>query len=199
MNFLAHAEVARRRHGDDVAVVLGSVLPDLLPMAGVQLDRAAMPDAVAAGWRDHHAVDAAFHASRTFTTGVGALRAELRSTPLATGPRRASAHVGWELLLDDVVAGDAALVAVFHEALRLGRGLSEDRRWHDLLDRFTQLRPSGPAAADVLAARVQRACARRPRLAFGTPEELSALAQALERHREPVATVAPVLLDQLAV
>ena len=199
MNFLAHAQVTRRRHGDDPAVVLGAVLPDLLPMAGVRLERARVPAAVAAGWRDHHAVDAAFHSSPAFVAGVGALRTELRATPLGTGPRRAAAHVGWELLLDDVVAGDAALVTVFHEALHLGRSLTAVARWHGLLDRFAELQPAGPTPADVLAARVQRACARRPRLAFDSPSELVALADALDRHRHPVLTVAPALLDELTL
>ena len=86
MNFLAHAEVARRS-GGDADFVLGAVLPDLLPMAGVRLDRDAVPAAVAAGWSEHHRADAAFHASPTFAAGVAGLRTDLRRTSLTTGPR----------------------------------------------------------------------------------------------------------------
>src|SRR5947209_12566064 len=147
MNFLAHAAVARR-HDDDPAFVLGAVLPDLLPMAGVHVDRAAVTPRVAAGWRSHHRADAAFHESAVFRHGVHALRTDLRTTPLATGPRRAVAHVGWELLLDDVVAGDAAAVGAFRDALAAGRGLVDDPRWRDLLDRLDTIRAAPPSSTE---------------------------------------------------
>ena len=94
------------------------------------------------------------------------MRTDLRGTDLATGPRRAAAHVGWELLLDDAVADDVATIDVFRAALVEGRAITDDARWHDLLDRFAAIRPTGPTSAGVLAERTQRACARRPRLAF---------------------------------
>src|SRR5438067_700665 len=106
MNFLAHAAVASS-HDRDPEFILGAVLPDLLPMAGVAVARHDLPAQVQAGWRFHHRTDDAFHAAAAFRAGVQALRTDLRGTPLETGPRRAVAHVGWELLLDDVVAGDA--------------------------------------------------------------------------------------------
>jgi hypothetical protein len=49
----------------------------------------------------------------------------------------------------------------------------------------------------VVAQRVQRACARRPRLAFGD-EHLEELAGALAGHRAGVLAVAPALLDEVA-
>ena len=49
VNFLAHAAVARRADPSP-GFVLGAVLPDLLPMAGVHVDRARVRDDVAAGW-----------------------------------------------------------------------------------------------------------------------------------------------------
>lgn len=197
MNFLAHAEVARRFSGGDPAFVLGAVLPDLLPMAGVRLGRDDVAPEVAAGWAEHHRADAAFHVHPAFLAGVGTLRTDLRATALGTGPRRAAAHVGWELLLDDVVAGSAPLVSVFRAALALGRSVSDDPGWHELLDRFDAIRPSGPAPGEVLAERVRRACSRRARLAFG-PEHLDELAAVLDRHRAAVAAVVPGLLDDVA-
>lgn len=193
MNFLAHAAVARQA-SDDPAFVLGAVLPDLLPLAGVRLDRSSVTAGVAAGWASHHRVDAAFHAHPTFQAGVHELRTGLRSTPLATGPRRAAAHVGWELLLDDAIAGDVATVDAFRAALEHGRLVLDDPRWIALLDRFASLRPSGPADAVVLAERVHRACARRPRLAFAA-EHVDPVAVVLERHRRAVAAAAPALID----
>lgn len=196
MNFLAHAAVARRTAGDDPAFVLGAVLPDLLPMAGVRLDRDAVPDAVAAGWRAHHRADEAFHSSPAFLTGVSALRTDLRATLLGTGPRRAVAHVGWELLLDDAVADDASLVEVFRSALALGRSVTADVRWQDLLDRFEAIGPARPASPLVVAQRAQRACSRRPRLAFGD-EHLSEVAAVLGEHRPGVLAVGDDVLDHV--
>jgi hypothetical protein len=195
VNFLAHAEVARRV-GGDADVVLGAVLPDLLPMAGVRLDRSAVPAGVAAGWAGHHRADAAFHASPTFAAGVQALRTELRGTTLGTGPRRAAAHVGWELLLDDAVGGDPVTIDAFRAALARARPLTDDARWHLLLDRFEAIRPTAATAPDVVAQRVQRACSRRPRLAFGD-DHLDDLAAALARHRGAVLAVAPALLAEV--
>jgi hypothetical protein len=196
MNFLAHAEVARRS-GGDADFVLGAVLPDLLPMAGVRLDREGVPAGVAAGWRAHHAADAAFHASSAFAGGVQALRTDLRHTALATGPRRAVAHVGWELLLDDAVAGDPVTVDAFRAVLARARPLTDDLRWHHVLDRFAAIRPTGSTDAMVVAERVRRACSRRPRLAFDV-EHLPAVAAVLAEHRDAVLHVAPTLLAQVA-
>ncbi|MCU1486919.1 MAG: hypothetical protein JWN67_3665 [Actinomycetia bacterium] len=196
VNFLAHAAVARRADPSP-AFVLGAVLPDLLPMAGVRLDRTEVPDDVAAGWAEHHRADAAFHTSLTFVSGVGALRTDLRATDLTTGPRRAAAHVGWELLLDDAVAGDLATIDGFRAALHEGRRISDDPRWHGLLDRFAAIRPSAPSDTSVIAERVQRACSRRPRLAFDD-HHLASLAAVLADHRDTVLAVAPALLDEVA-
>jgi hypothetical protein len=198
MNFLAHAHVARQAPaGDDPAYVLGAVLPDLLPMAGIRLDRSSVPDAVADGWRSHHVADAAFHAHRTFVDGVGALRTDLRRTDLGTGPRRAVAHVGWELLLDDAVSEDAATVAAFRAALAFGVELTEDPVWAGFLDRFAGIRAAPPADITVVTERVQRAVGRRPRLAFGD-EHRGPVAAVLADHRPVILAAAPALLEELA-
>ena len=188
MNFLGHAAVARH-HDDDPAYVLGAVLPDLLPMAGLRLDRSAVGPQVAAGWRDHHRVDAAFHASADFTQGVRALHADLH--PLERGPRRAVAHVGWELLLDEVVADDADTLVAFRAALEAGRDLHPDAGWHRLLDRLA----AGPFVE--VALRVHRTVGRRPRLAFDA-ELVPLVADVLERHRPTVARVGPGLVAALS-
>ena len=198
MNFLAHAHVARHAPGGDAAgYVLGAVLPDLLPMAGVRLDRAAVPAAVAAGWRSHHVADAAFHAHRTFIDGVGALRTDLRRTGLDTGPRRAVAHVGWELLLDDAVFEDEATIAAFRAALDVARDLTDDPAWSAFLSRFAGIRAAPPAPIAVVTERVQRAVGRRPRLAF-TDEHLASVAAVLGEHRPAILAAAPALLEELA-
>ena len=193
MNFLAHAAVARRED-DDPRFVLGAVLPDLLPMAGVHLDRDAVPAEVGAGWRAHHRADAAFHACSAFLVGVSALRTDLRTTELTTGPRRAVAHVGWELLLDEAVVDDAEVVATFRAALDEARALTDDRRWHGLLDRFTEFGSSGP---DVVAWRAHRAVSRRARLAFDEAL-VPQVAGVLAAHRDRIVAVAPAVLDEVS-
>jgi len=196
MNFLGHAAVARR-HDDDAAFVLGAVLPDLLPMAGLRLTRDDVPVRVAVGWRSHHHADAAFHESAAFRDGVHALRTDLRATTLTTGPRRAVAHVGWELLLDDTLMADTETIVVFRAALALAPSISTDPRWHVLLDRLATIRPGPPATPETLAERVRRAVSRRPRLAFDEAL-VPSVADVLARHRVRVQAVAPAVLADVA-
>jgi hypothetical protein len=198
MNFLAHAHVARLAPGgDDPDFVLGAVLPDLLPMAGVKLDRADVPATVAAGWRSHHRADAAFHTHPVFVAGVGALRTDLRSTALDTGPRRAVAHVGWELLLDDALVEVDATVVAFRAALLRGAAIHAGPGWTVLLERLGAIRPGPPADVAVVAQRVQRAVGRRPRLAFADVH-LHDVAAVLAAHRPRILATAPDLLAELS-
>jgi hypothetical protein len=201
MNFLAHAAVARR-HDARPAYLLGAVLPDLLPMSGIpavdhRLDRSSVDPQVAAGWRDHHRVDAAFHALPRFLLGVQSLRTDLRRTRLTTGPRRAVAHVGWELLLDEAVAGDPATITDFRAALAYGADLVTDARWAVLLARLGTIEARSPADAATVAWYAHRAVGRRPRLAFDA-EAIAEVAEVLDRHREDVLRAAPALLEELA-
>jgi hypothetical protein len=201
MNFLAHAAVARR-HDTHPAYLLGSVLPDLLPMTGLpathrHLDRSSVEPRVAEGWRDHHRADAAFHALPRFLVGVHALRTDLRQTRLATGSRRAVAHVGWELLLDEAVAGDPATISDFRAALGHGATLATDPHWQALLARLGTIEPRSPADAETVAWHAHRAVGHRPRLAFD-PAAVTEVAEVLERHRVGVLEAARPLLDELA-
>jgi hypothetical protein len=204
MNFLAHAAVARRVDTDP-AFVLGAVLPDLLPMAGLSprsghgfLGGAeeTVTRTVEQGWALHHRVDEVFHDLATFRVGVQALRTDLRATRLGTGPRRAVAHVGWELLLDDQLAGDPVTVDAFRDALDLGRALVADPGWALLVDRLRALLPHEPSSTRAIAERVHRAVGRRPRLAFDE-RHLDEVAIVLERHREPIALDAPTVVDDV--
>jgi hypothetical protein len=174
MNFLGHAEVARRHAGDDPHFLLGAVLPDLVPMLGVTIDREGLHPRVADGWRSHHAVDEAFHQLPVFLLGVRALRDDL---DLERGPRRAVAHVGWELLLDDVVD---------ERAFRLALTVAPP----EIADRFTGARPP-------VAERVWRAVGRRPRLAFDRAR-LDHVAEVLARHAPSVQATATEVLAALS-
>jgi hypothetical protein len=196
VNFVAHAAVAAR-HDDDPLFVLGAALPDLLPLIGVRIERDALPASVRNGWMAHHAADAAFHEHPEFVRGASLLRVELRDTELTTGPRRAAAHVGWELLLDEAVMSDEKAVAAFGSAVRAGRDLLDDPRWHGLVERIGGLRPAPPQTPDVIADRVHRACGRRARLAFDI-SLVPQLASVLAMHQPHVNAVASRVLDEVS-
>lgn len=174
MNFLAHAEVARLVAGDDAEFVWGAVLPDLVPMLGLRLGRGDVSGRAAEGWRAHHRMDEAFHAHPAFLAGMRSLHADLHV--LARGPRRAVAHVGWELLLDDAVDGDAFRLALTAAPV-------------ELAGRFTGIRPP-------VAERVWRAVARRPRLAFDR-DHLDHVAAVLDAHAPSIADVADGVLSDV--
>src|SRR4029453_6456343 len=62
MNFLGHTHVALAGGGDDPGFVLGAVLPDLAPMAGIRLAVRRLDGRLGEGMRCHLRADAAFHA-----------------------------------------------------------------------------------------------------------------------------------------
>ena len=196
MNFLAHAAVAVREDPDPL-FVLGAALPDLLPLVGLGVERDALPPRIRSGWRAHHWADAAFHTHPEFLAGVAALRTDLRVTDLATGPRRASAHVGWELLLDEAIMADEIAVAAFGAAMRAGRDVLDDARWHGLVDRVGGIEPAPPAGASVVAERVHRACSRRARLAVDS-DLVPQLAGVLLAHQPHVNAIAARVVDDIS-
>lgn len=169
MNVLAHAHVALALGRDDPAWVLGSVLPDLAPMAGVRIDRDALPEPIAGGVRCHIDTDAAFHAHPAFAQGARSIRRALDRRGVASGPARAVGHAGWELLLDGTLIGADAEVA-FRRAMSAGDGLTaalsdgDAERWIAFLARGR----SSPAMAfddpRWVAERLARILDRRPRL-----------------------------------
>lgn len=65
VNFFGHATLALQQ-SDDPRFLLGSMLPDLVSMAGVRIAEAHDP-VLAAGIALHHATDARFHGAPPFT------------------------------------------------------------------------------------------------------------------------------------
>lgn len=100
MNFLAHAEVARRMGGASDATVLGAMLPDLAHLVPFGIVRSGLPAALAAGWDCHVASDSVFHADTRFRAAVSGMARRLRHGGWRQWPAHAAAHVSWELLLD---------------------------------------------------------------------------------------------------
>lgn len=169
MNVLGHTHVALAAGRDDPGWLLGAVLPDLAPMAGVRVDRSALPDDVAAGVRCHVAADAAFHALPAFTHGAGEIRRALAARGVPSGPARAVGHAGWELLLDGALVRSATETA-FRAAMADGgkatvaMSTADAGRWTAFLDRgrgTPLLAYDDPAW---VADRLHAMLARRPRL-----------------------------------
>ena len=179
MNFLAHLALARA-HSEATSFHLGAMLPDFLSMAELRL-REVVDPVVASGVRFHRATDSAFHDGPAFGELLGEARRELASADVSVGCRRAATHVGIELLLDGWLARDAVLCASFHATLRSAPATDSrlfahweldggHRRWSDFRTRLAgDGLPEGYADLDVLAARLERILARRPRLVLDAP------------------------------
>jgi hypothetical protein len=201
VNFLGHAQVALAA-GEDTDFVLGAVLPDLAPMAGIRLRRAGIGGRLGEGIACHVRADAAFHALVEFRRGSGALRRDLAARGLGTGPARAVGHAGWELLLDGTLVGGEAEDA-FHRALsaghRVGDALDQpDRaRWEAFLTRGRgrgHLRYDDPAW---VADRLHAMLGRRPRLALADAD-VPTVADVLAAHVPAVAAVAGAVVAATA-
>ncbi|HEX5367282.1 MAG TPA: hypothetical protein VFW63_11555 [Acidimicrobiales bacterium] len=169
MNVLGHAHVALEVAGDEPAWVLGAVLPDLAPAAGVRVDRHALPEAVAAGLRCHLAADTAFHALPPFVRGAGDIRRALGRRGVTSGPARAVGHAGWELLLDGTLLGSDAAAAV-RRALAAGplatpaMSAADAGRWATFVHRALRAPAARYDEPPWVAARLHAVLARRPRL-----------------------------------
>lgn len=185
MNFVGHAVVAARVPPASPGFLLGAVLPDLLPMAGVRrLDPAAgLPDDVAAGMRCHILTDASFHAHAGFVGLLREVRSRLLARGVPTGPARAAAHVGVELALDglllDRADGQDALAAALSDRQCVTFAIPAEARarWDDLTARIADRGALHPYRDP--APVVQRVLARRPRLALDD-EHVAVLAAELE-------------------
>jgi hypothetical protein len=202
VNILGHTSVALAAGRDDPAYVLGAVLPDLGPMAGVRVARAGLAGALADGVRCHLAADAAFHGHPAFRAGSAALRRALGERGVATGPARAVGHAGWELLLDGTLVGSAVEEA-FGRALGAGDQVTptlapDDRAgWTAFLARA---RSAGRLRYDEprwVAERLHAMLARRPRLRLPA-HQLTAVAEELAGRADEVSAVAATVLDDTA-
>lgn len=178
MNLYGHAVVASW-HSPDPWHGLGAMLPDLAGLVGAR-PPTPRSEPVRAGIALHHTTDAAFHASRDFvrlcSEGIEALQRD----GLSRGAARAVAHVGVELLLDGELAGDVGGLTCFGDALGLAashaadteealtwQGAGDAGRLRDVATRLAQANiPLVYMDPEVVAERLYRILARRPRLAF---------------------------------
>ena len=203
MNWYAHAVLAERV-SPDPACVLGAMLPDLAAALGLRA-RPPADGALARGMLMHAAADAAFHAAPEFVLRVARGRAALEAEGLARGRAWGAAHVGIELLLDGWLAGRAPRSAAFSAALGLARELAADTalfrpapdaaRWQLLCERLREGElPEGYARPERAAEGVERALARRPRLALARGDRAH-VARWLEGERAAIDACGARLLE----
>jgi hypothetical protein len=209
MNFFAHAALAatelapsEQRPGDLALVCLGAMLPDFVGM--LRLGPPQVHDArLARGVAYHHRTDHAFHDLPSFQALSRRTFAWLSERALPRGPARAVAHVGIEMLLDEVLAQDPRARAAYLAALdvpldpALSFAIASDGERLEALRRALRERASStPAEPEVVALRIRRTLEPRPRLA--TDDAGQALLATWVRAARPwVAAVAPELLASL--
>ncbi len=182
--------------------VLGAVLPDLTPMAGLGRPRGPLDGAAALGLDCHHATDRAFHRHRAFVAGAADLREGARGAGLGDGAARAVGHAGWELLLDGALPGGPAAQELFAAALARAGELApafgpDASTWLALAGRVADgdwwRHYDDPA---VVAEGLCRRLARRPRLAF-PPDQVPAVAAVLAAARPSVVAAAPGVVAEV--
>jgi hypothetical protein len=179
------------------------MLPDFISM--LRLGRPEVLDEqVARGVSFHHFTDHAFHELDSFVRLSRDAFAWLSAHQVARGPARAVAHIGVEMLLDEVLSKDAdacdayraALRAPLDHALSFGAPADPERLSAlraSLLERATiRVIPS----PELLAERIRRTLSGRPRLALDAAAE-PRLASWVALTRPLVAEAAPQLLASL--
>jgi hypothetical protein len=202
VNILGHTHVAMAGGRADHGYLLGAVLPDLAPMAGVKVVRSSLPPAVADGVSCHVRTDEAFHAHPAFVAGARAIREELGARGVASGPARAVGHAGWELLLDGSLIGTAT-EAAFLRAMAAGGDATaamtaaDASRWVAFVDRSRASPTLAFGDPRWVADRLFGMLARRPRLRL-PHEQVPAVADVLSETADQVRELAPgVIADTI--
>ncbi len=175
MNFFAHALVASWRSSSP-AYGLGAMLPDLAGMVGTRTPPVDHRE-VAAGIDLHHLTDRAFHRLPVFVAAMTDIQRRLMALGVGRGPAAGAAHVGFELCLDGALLDEPHAIGHYLAALESARGelrtaiaWPDDHiaaRWHALVDRLAAWGPPDRYRdLDLVANRIERALAGRPRLAL---------------------------------
>jgi hypothetical protein len=189
VNFFGHAAVALECGYTDPQWVLGSMLPDFGSIIGARIESVSAPT-LAAGVAFHHSVDAAFHDCEDFRSLSSASFAWLESRGVNRGSARALAHVGVELLLDRTLAHSEhyrtgymgafaasehvetiAWVDLARAAVEGAERTSAHARLSELLQRLQAFGVDlHVCPLSLIATRLERILARRPRLALSAQD-----------------------------
>ncbi len=185
------------------------MLPDFCSMLGAR-PPALHDSRLIAGVRLHHATDLVFHELEAFQRLSRDAHKSLLALGLGRGAARAVAHIGVELMIDDVLAERQVLHSAYISALEISRDRdvaraieferSEHERFSFLMERLLERGVVANPPASLLAERLRRALAARPRLAFSTDETLLVEEWIVQAQPDVVASVPALtaaLLDQL--
>ena len=203
MNFFGHAAVACWRSSEP-AFVLGAMLPDFAGMVRVRLPESEHPE-LASGIAFHHATDEVFHDCPSFRELTSRAFDSLRGLGMARGAARAVAHVGIEILLDGELARQPRAASAYLAGLTAFAELGPSLAWRGPGDALAVrgltlalgargVSP-GHSAPDMLALRVSRSLADRPRLALGSGEERKVLEWAAAARAEVAGRAADLLAE----
>jgi hypothetical protein len=216
MNFFGHAAVAvvhfglhQRPPSPDALArwCLGAMLPDFVGMLRLPPRPLLHDPVLARGVAFHHATDEAFHDLPGFLSLSREAFAWLTEHELPRGPARAVAHIGVEMLLDEILSDDEAARDGYRAALAVdvkGRVEVSTPEAPDAQERLTRLQlallersrmPRVPEP-ELMAERIGRALAGRPRLATNAEGE-RCVASWVQGARPRVAAAAPALLAEL--
>ncbi len=204
VNYLSHSVLAAEA-SDDPLFALGSMLPDLANMARRKLPSLSHPT-LAAGVAFHERTDSVFHQCPSFVELNHDACRRLLEQGVSRGPARATAHIGTEMLIDAVLAENAAALRGYLAALHAGSSnagvwapldLVSTREFQHLL---AQLERGGAAIHQAsksrFLTRLAHALAGRPRLE-PTSKELTVLAEFCAEYFIAVRGKMPRLLDEL--
>lgn len=204
MNFFGHASVASWYEATP-GFVLGAMLPDFFSMLRMKPASALDPNLVR-GIELHHRTDAAFHGAERFLALTRTARIALSEAGLARGPARAVAHIGVELLLDEVLASEQTARMAYLDALAHGQshpqslafqGQDDPPRLRALLAVLASRgAPESTAAPSLVAERIERALKGRPRLSLDEPSR-ELVGDWVVRTRPDVVECASALLGEL--
>jgi hypothetical protein len=208
MNFFGHAALTAQAFRalpelELAKVCAGSMLPDFVTMLRLRRPEVADP-VVARGVAFHHLTDHAFHDLPSFQALSRQAFARLSARDLPRGPARAVAHIGVEILLDEIMAEDAFARDSYCAALAvpLAPGLTfigeaDAERLSSLQRLLLERAPHSrhPPAA-LVAERIRRTLAGRPRLATDDRGQLL-IAAWVDEARPLVEQEAPRLLSTL--
>jgi acyl carrier protein phosphodiesterase len=204
VNFFGHATVALWS-SDEPLFVLGSMLPDLVGMAGLRLPRGPFPPALARGIELHHRTDEAFHADPLFLALTQRTLDELTAQGVPRGPARAVAHVGIELLLDGELLGVPGVAVAYESALAsldalAGAFDAENARWQALSQALRARGvPYDYRNTDAVVNILVRILARRPRLAVAPGSERIVRGAMPDLQRDVVAQTPAILAGLAAI
>jgi hypothetical protein len=210
MNYFGHAALSVWRaqaegQEEPLGFILGSMLPDLLPMTGSPGNLNFSCPQITRGMAFHLEVDALFHQTETFILLNRTALARLRELGVARGPARASAHMGVEMLIDAQLAEDKVVLEGYLNALRFGAAAADfsphpPETTQRLRGLCAHLLARGARVHSIneerFRTRLSGTLQHRPRLA-PTHTELSLIANYLCGF-DTVRTEVPRLLDQLA-